>query len=480
MNNALVTQSAPYSQEAEESVLGSVQANPAAFLAVVQFMQAEMFFFFRHGYIWQAMLRLHERNQPIDYLLLMQELKDMGWLEEIGGPAYLTYLVNVTPDSTLAELYGRLVERAWIRRRLMITADEIKALALNEELTIETVTTDAETKLYSVTHYSQVQHTFTAREVMHSFFDRMEAGREGQVFGIPSGYRDLDDLLGGFQKGTVNIIGGRPGMGKSALLLCLLLNMTRLGVRVALFSMEMPRDQVGMRLTAIESGISTTRLMQPEKMSAAEYHRAVEATSRLDDLSYTFDDSVNLQPATLRAKIRSQMLHNGVDVVMLDYAQLMSGGTKYRNDSNRVAELSFISKALTEIAKELNVSIIAAAQLSRAVEQRQSKRPVLADLRETGSWEQDAYTVIFPYRDVLYNEATEFPNQADLIVAKNRNGPTGTISLYYDKSVTRFADAATRRVFLDDDALPKRDRTIPFSRASGGSHVSMSQPEEKD
>lgn len=481
MNNALGTQSAPYSQEAEESVLGALLVNPEMLIIVVVFLKYEDFFFIRHAYVYQAMLNLFERNEPIDYTTLIVELQHLGWLEEIGGPAYITYLINNTPTSVYAEVYGRLVERAAVRRRLMMAADEIKALALNEELTREAVELETRTKVDIVFEGGEVDEIVSAGDLAHEFLDELESD---DSMALPTGFRDLDELLaGGFRKRTVNIIGGRPGMGKTAFLLCIARNMTGIyDLPFGFFSFEMDSQQVMKRLVSMETGIPTTRIDDKRKLRSHEISRILEVVERLSKLPLYVDKSATLDPVTLKAKVRRMQRLYGVQVVGLDYIQLMNGGVKFARSDNPTAELTYISNELRKMAKTLNIPILAAAQLNRNLEHRQDKRPILADLKESGSLEQDAYTVIFPYRDVVHNEATEFPNQADIILAKHRNGPTGTTSLYFDKSITKFTDAATRRIDLDDDGPPppKREKTIQFSKASGGSHAHLSQPEEKD
>lgn len=448
MTNPTLTD-APYSQEAEEAVIGAVLINPNAFLTVASFLKADDFFFLRHSYIWQAMQRIHERREPIDLIPLSGELEAMGALKEIGGMAYLTQLMSSTPTSVHAEVYGRLVERAAIRRRLMRAADEIKALALDEQLSIESVTADAETRLFDVTERQLKREFVSMSDAINDYFDRIEHLMQNQhiSMGLPSGFRDLDVLLGGFQKSDLLIFAGRPGMGKTSFLLSTAVNAARIGGRVAIFTMEMGVEQLIQRMISMETGISTQQL-RLGKLSPQEYSRFVEAAGRVSRFPIFIDDTPALNPIQMRTKCRRLQHEHGVDLVIVDYMQLMNAGGQYQN--NRVQEISYISRALKELARELNIPIFSAAQLSRAVEQRQDKRPVLSDLRESGSIEQDSDIVMFLYRDVVYNEATEFPNQADVIVAKHRNGPTGTISLYFEKSITKFIDGAVRRVDLSD------------------------------
>ncbi len=440
---------APFSQEAEEAVIGAVLINPNSFLTVASFLKQEDFFLLRHSYIWQAMTQLHDRREAIDTITLPQELQGMGYLNEIGGPAYLMQLMANTPTSVHAEFYGRIVERTAIRRRLMATADEIRALATQEDLTVEKVVGEAEAKLFSVTQRQTRNDFVTMNEAVHDYFDRIEhlMQSDQSAMGTPSGYRDLDALLGGFQRSDLLIFAGRPGMGKTSFMLSTAVNMARLNVRVAIFTMEMGVDQLTQRMISMETGISTQKLRRGE-LNQQEYTRFVEAAGRVSRFPIFIDDTPALNPMQMRTKCRRLRHEFGIDIIFVDYLQLMNAGGNYQN--NRVQEISFISRALKELARELNVPVFSAAQLSRAVEQRQDKRPVLSDLRESGSIEQDADIVMFLYRDSVYNEATEFPNQADVLVAKHRNGPTGVISLYFEQSLTKFLDGVTRHVDLGD------------------------------
>jgi replicative DNA helicase len=863
--NGWGSQAIPYSQEAEEAVIGAILVNPVAYYGVASFLNADDFFILRHKYIWQGLQRLAERNEPIDYLTLTQELRDLDKLAEIGGPAYLTQLINSTPTSIHAEVYGRLVERAATRRRLMAASDEIKALALNEELTIEQVINESETRLFDVTERQLTKELIPMREAISLYFDRIEhlMYDQGAALGIPTGFKDLDKLLGGLQKSDLLLFAGRPGMGKcvttgtliptehglvpieslkpdnvsgisddedgiyyplaigvqtpagmkqtsyfydsglkptlrittragyslagthvhpvlvlsqtgekvwkplselecgdyaaiqrheptwgnvtvlpdfkfdfyksgftsrpqlpthmdtelayilgllagdggltrknyvtissadseiletfydwtrsiglsaqhnknydhkvgstvlnawlaniglsgysyekevpitilcaprdcvraflqglfdtdahaelqngyvqfvstseklarqvhnlllqfgvvskltfkrnkyrggwliritgnaarafyenvgfrlarkqerrkllpeksnsnldvipylpttkahfgkrshypkyfrgikspsyaalrqialyasevedllepefywdeitsiqdsgvqhcydltipdghsfvangivnhnTSFMLSAALNMARLGARIAIFSMEMGVEQIVQRIVSMEAAINSQNL-RTGQISQQEWARFVQAAGNLSNFRIYIDDSPAMSPLQMRTKCMRMAREHGIDLIIVDYVQLMNAGGSYEN--NRVQEISYISRNMKEMARELNVPVMSAAQLSRAVEQRQDKRPQLSDLRESGSLEQDADVVMFLYRDEVYNEATEFPNQADIIIAKHRNGPTGTISLYFEKTLTRFMNAAERSVDL--------------------------------
>jgi replicative DNA helicase len=436
----------PFSQEAEEAVLGSVLIDPDTFLSVAAFLQPDDFYVLRHQYIWEALQRISERNERADFVTVQEELRTMSRLNDIGGAGYLLGLINNTPTSQHIEIYGRLVERAAIRRRLLHAADEIKALALQEDLAIEKVISDVETRLFNVTERSTRHDLTPMREAIDDYFERIEYLMQNPdaPLGLPTGFRDLDKLLGGLQRSDLLIFAGRPGMGKTSFLLSIAMNAAKLGARIAIFTMEMGTDQIVQRFMSMETGINS-QLLRSGQLSQQEWSRFVQAVGRLSNLRVFIDDTPAMNPIEMRTKCRRMMHEQGLDLVIVDYLQLMSAGA-YEN--NRVQEISFISRSLKEMARELDVPVFSAAQLSRAVEQRQDKRPVLSDLRESGSLEQDADIVAFLYRDVVYNEATENPNRADVIVAKHRNGPTDTISLHFERSLTKFIDAHTQTVDL--------------------------------
>lgn len=442
-------QGAPYSQEAEEAVIGSVLVNPAVFVSVAAFLDPEDFFLLRHNYIWKAMGRLNGRGEHIDYLTLAEELENMNILDEVGGRGYLIQLMNSTPTSVYAEVYGRLVERTAIRRRLLTAADEIKGLALDEELNIESVISESEAKLFSVSE-TQTRRDFVPMwDALSAYYDHMEEmlQNRGMALGVPTGFRDLDHLLGGFQRSDLLVFAGRPGMGKTSFLLTVAMNAARIGKSVAIFTMEMGVEQMVQRMVSMETSINVQKLRLAD-LTAQETTRFVEVVGRISSYPIFIDDTPSMSPMEMRTKCRRLQHEHGLDLVMIDYMQLMNAGRGFEN--NRVQEISYISRSLKELARELNIPVISAAQLSRAVEQRQDKRPVLSDLRESGSIEQDADIVMFLYRDDVYNEATEFPNQADVIVSKHRNGPTGTISLFFEKQLTKFVDANFRPVDLSN------------------------------
>jgi len=383
MEQTFLNQYIPYSQEAEEAVIGAVLVNKASFYGVASFLTAEDFFILRHQHIWQAMVNLNLRGDEIDYITVVQELKNADRLDEIGGPAYITQLINNTPTSIHAEVYGRLVERAAIRRRLLAAADRIKLLALDEEMTVERVMDEAESELFGVSERQLARELVPMREALSQYYDHIEGLMQasGEPLGLPTGFKDLDKLLGGLQRSDLLVFAGRPGMGKSSFLLSVALNLARLGRRIAIFTMEMGVDQIVQRMVSMEAAINSQKL-RLGNLSQQEWVKFVQVVDNLSHFHVFIDDTPAMTPLQMRSKCFRLAREHGIDLVILDYMQLMNSGGSYEN--NRVQEISYISRSMKELARELNVPILSAAQLSRAVEQRQDKRPVLSDLRESG------------------------------------------------------------------------------------------------
>lgn len=437
----------PYSQEAEEATLGAVIVNPLCYYDIAHFLKAEDFFILRHRYLWEAIQSLMEKGEPVDYLTVSEKLKDSNRLTEIGGPAYITQLINNTPSSVHGEVYARLVERTAIRRQLMAFTDEGRALALNEEITVSDVIAELETKFMEVTSRVIGDSTKTLGQSVSDFYDRVDVllNAKDKVVGITTGLKDLDYMLKGLGEQSFTLLGGRPGMGKSSASLTFALNMAKRGIRVAYFTLEMSVEEMTSRIIAMETGINTQKF-KTGNMSAVEITAFTKASSDLQNLPLFIDDTVTWTPQQLKAKCTSMRRRNGIQIIFIDHVGLMNGGGRYKD--NKVAESSFISVSLKGIARSLKVPVFGDIQLNRELEKRSDKRPQLSDLRETGAWEQDADNVIFMYRDEMYNEATEFPNQVDFIIAKQRNGPIGTVSAFFEKTTTAIKNSAVRTVDL--------------------------------
>jgi len=433
----------PHNREAEEAVVGAVLINPEAYYDLAQFLQADDFYIVRHRWIWEAFTRLHEKRIPLDFLTVSEELESAGQLAEIGGPAYLTALLNQVPTSLHAEAYGRMVEADAIRRRMLTAANQIATLAYNERESVENIIEESEKSIFTVSERRLRHDVLPIRQVMSEYFDRIgdlakrrQLGEE--IFGVPTGFSDLDRLLSGMQPSDLLIIAGRPGQGKSAFLLSVALHVALTSKKhVAIFSLEMSNEQVAQRLIAQQTGIDSQRLRNGDLEGEWElFSHAIEV---LSDTHIYLDDTPAITPLALRTKCRRLHMEYSLDLIILDYIQLMSSDTR---TENRVQEVSYISRNLKALARELNVPVLAAAQLSRAVEQRTTKEPQLSDLRESGSLEQDADIVMFLFKPEEYEQDESKKNLIDIKLSKHRNGPVGKITLVFRDKLAKFESMA--------------------------------------
>jgi len=430
----------PQNVEAEEAVLGALLIDPDAIIRVATFLRPEDFYREKHGWIYDSALALHERREPIDLLTVCDELDRREQLDEVGGPAFITALVNAVPTSIHAEYYARIVERTATRRRLIEAAGQIAALAYQEADDVDEVVDRAEQVLFGVSERRISRELVPIKQVLSDYYDRIEylTRHRGEFIGIPTGFERIDKLLGGLQRSDMIILAARPSVGKTSLALGFAHNAAKKhGRRVAFFSLEMSNEQVVQRLIAAETGIDAQRLRRGE-IEPDEWGRFMKAASDLSETFFFIDDTPGVSALELRTKARRLHAEIGIDLIVVDYLQLMRGD--FRSE-NRVQEIASISRALKGLARELNVPVLALSQLSRSVESRTDKHPILSDLRESGALEQDADVVMFIYRDEMYNENTEWPNIADVIVSKHRNGPTGTVQLYFRKELAQFLEA---------------------------------------
>jgi replicative DNA helicase len=439
---ATAAQAQPHNRQAEEAVLGAVLINPEAYFDVASFLQGDDFYIVRNRWIWEAFTHLHERRSPIDFLTVSSELEQQNQLAEVGGPAYLMSLINQTPTSFHAEAYGKIIEENSIRRRMLISANEVARLALDQQSSVETIMDEAEKSIFGVSERRARTDLQPIQTVLSEVYDRVDqlSRRDEEIYGVPTGLVDVDRLLGGLQKSDLLIIAGRPGMGKTGFLLSVAKNAAqKYKKHVAFFSLEMSNEQLVQRLIAQETGIDSQRL-RSGKLNEDEWPLFTHAIEVLSDTHIFLDDTPAITPLQLRTKCRRLHLEYQLDLVLVDYLQLMSSDTR---TENRVQEVSFISRNMKVLARELNIPVMAAAQLSRAVEQRADKKPVLSDLRESGSLEQDADIVMFIHRPDAMEKDSPRANIAEIIVAKHRNGPTHPgIELVFLSNLARFDNAA--------------------------------------
>ncbi len=439
----------PHSLEAEEAILGSLLIDPDAIFEVASFLRPEAFYRSKNRRIYEAIISLNENSTPIDLLTLNDELRRREQLEEVGGEGYLISLINAVPTSVNARSYGRLVEATALRRRMINAAGTIAELAYSEAENIEVVIDKAERALFSISETRTTRDLTPVKQIASDYYDRILELKEldTDVIGVPTGYIDLDRLLGGLNKSDLIILASRPGMGKTSLQIGIALTAAlRHSKRIAMFNLEMSGEQLVQRMIAAETKIDSQRLRRG-KLHEHEWPLFTEAIGRLSETRIFIDDTPSVTPLQLHTKCRRLHAEHGLDLIMIDYLQLMQGSTSF--GGNRVQEISEISRSLKGLARELDVPVLAAAQLSRAVEQRQDKHPLLSDLRDSGSIEQDADIVMFIYRDEYYNaDTTERPGIAEIQIAKHRNGPTGTIDLYWHAQLASFRNLSHQEIEL--------------------------------
>ena len=431
----------PQNIEAECGVLGSIIIDPEAIVQVSDFLHADDFYRDAHHTIFEVILQLYEEHEPADFITICDELERRNRLEEVGGASYITSLINQVPTSGNVEFYARIVERTAILRRLIHAAGQIAAIAY-EEGDADIALDKAEQLIFNISQRHARSDFTHMRDVLAEYMNKLDKlhERRGTIVGVPTGFTDLDRITGGLQKSDLIVLAARPGIGKSSLALSLAHNAAlKYYTSIAVFSLEMSKDQLAQRLLSMDAGIDQQRL-RTGIIEEDEWDRIVYAMDTLSESNIWIDDTAGISTMEMRSKARRLQAEHGIDLIIVDYLQLMQATIGGKRNENRVQEISEISRSLKGLARELNVPVLALAQLSRAVESRQSKVPQLSDLRESGSIEQDSDIVMFIYRDDLYNQESERKNIADIIIAKHRNGPIGEISLYFQASQTRFRD----------------------------------------
>ncbi len=433
----------PQNLEAEESVLGAMLLSPGAIGAVSEILDAGDYYRESHARIYLAAVGLYARGEPVDAITLVDELEERGELEEVGGRSRIHELAALVPATANASHYARIVREMATLRGLIRTGAEIARLGWERPGPTEELVDRAEQVLFELSQ-SRVTSEFShIEELLKDSFERITALYEAgaDVTGVASGFRDLDRLTSGFQPGNLVIVAARPSMGKSALGLCIAANLAvRHEVPVALFTLEMSKAEVTQRLMCSEAKVESQRL-RTGKLAAEDWPRLTAACDKLAKAPVYVDDTGSITMMEIRAKARRlKSREPNLGLIVVDYLQLMTSGSTVEN---RVQEVSQISRNLKVLARDLDVPILAMSQLSRAVEQRHDKRPILSDLRESGSIEQDADLVLFIYRDEYYNEDSDQQGLAEIHLAKHRNGPTDSIKLSFLKRYAKFADLAS-------------------------------------
>ncbi len=442
----------PNDNDAEEAVIGSLLIDGASIFQVADFLQASDFYFEQNRLLYDAAMALYQRDEAIDQVTLAQELSRTGKLETCGGAARLSYLISVCPTSLDIEHYARIVYRLSVMRQLITAGDRISAIGYESAPDVEESLAKAEGILFRLRRGGAVNDLTHIREVLDKYFEVAPPSSEERPEQLPfvlSGFAGLDEFLNGFQRSDLIIIAGRPSMGKTSLALNIARNAAvEHRATVALFSLEMSRDSLVTRLVSSESGVNARRIRFGEHKTEEEERKVMEATGVLSEAPVYVDDTPMIRMAEMRSKALRLNYERGIDLVILDYLQLMQGEGTSRGE-NRVQEISLISRSLKALAREIDAPVIGVSQLSRAVEWRASHEPQLSDLRESGSIEQDADVVLFIYRDEYYYKSEEewiaahpdreYPREeADVIIAKHRNGPTGRVKMRFRHNLAKF------------------------------------------
>lgn len=436
----------PQNLDAEMSLLGAVLIDEEVIADASELVSAKDFYDKRHQMIFAAMMRLYEHHKPVDLLTLTEELKKKDQLEAVGGSAFLTELTNYVPTAAHASAYAELVSQKAIRRRLIRASAEISEMGFDEETTTQELLEKAEAELFSVSDQSLKQDLVSIESILTESFDRIEElhRNKGQLRGIRTGYRDLDNMTAGLQRSDLIILAARPAMGKTTLVTNLAYNVATIAkLPVLFFSLEMSKEQLIDRMLADASGVDSWNI-RTGNLSDDDFSKISEAMGEMAEAPIFIDDTPGLSVLEMRTKARRAAHDQPLGLVIVDYLQLMQSTTNYAG--NRVQEIGEISRGLKLIARELNVPLIALSQLSRAVESRTPPIPQLSDLRESGSIEQDADIVSFIYRPGYYEpDNPDVKNITDLIIAKHRNGPVGKVQLYFHPERLRFMSLDKRR-----------------------------------
>lgn len=429
----------PQNLDAEMSLLGAILIDDEVMADVSDKVHAIDFYDKRHKTVFDAMLRLYEKHQPVDLLTLSDELQKRSELEIVGGSSYLTELTNYVPTSAHSEAYAEMIAQKAVRRRLIKASADISLLGYQEDRGVQELLERAEAELFSVSDASLKQDLVSLEQILTESFDRMEELHrdKGKLRGIRTGWRDLDNMTAGLQRSDLVVVAARPAMGKTTLVTNLAYNVaTKENQSVLFFSLEMSKEQLVDRMLADAAGVDAWNI-RTGNLNDEDFEKISHAMGEMAEAPVYIDDTPGLTVLEMRTKARRQSHTQPLGLIIVDYLQLMQGSGR-TGDGNRVQEVSEISRGLKLIARELNVPVVALSQLSRSVESRSPQIPQLSDLRESGSIEQDADIVAFIYREQYYNPDTDRQNITDLILAKHRNGPVGRVELYFHPERLRF------------------------------------------
>ncbi len=431
----------PQNLEAEASLIGSILIEKDAIIKVADIVSTEDFYVDRNAIVFSAILDLYEQRQPLDLLTLANRLREVGELDRIGGSSYLAELTSAVPTAAHVEQYARIVAHKATLRRLIGAAGSITNLGYDENTPLEHLLDKAEQTIFDVSQKNLKQNFIPINSILADSFDRLNElhSNSGKLRGIPTGFRDLDEKLAGLQNSDLLILAARPSMGKTTFVMNIAHHVAaREGIPVGFFSLEVSKEQIIDQLLAIESGVDSWKLRTGE-LSDEDFPKINEAMAELSEAPLYIDDSAMTNVMEMRTKARRLQAEHGLGLIVIDYLQLISGSSRSSSDG-RQQEVSDISRGLKGLARELNVPVIALSQLSRAVESRNPPTPQLADLRDSGSIEQDADVVMFIYREDYYDKQSEREHVTDILIKKHRNGPTGDIELYFHPEQRRFTN----------------------------------------
>ncbi|MEK5330589.1 MULTISPECIES: replicative DNA helicase [Bacillati] len=438
MNEPMIDRVPPHNREAEQSVIGAIFLEPQALITASEILLADDFYQNAHKKIFETMLRLSDLGKAIDVVTVTEELSAKKEIEDVGGLSYLLELANAVPTAANVAHYAKIVEEKALLRRLIRVATKIVEDGYTREDEVEALLGEAEKKMMEVANRKNAGDFKHVKDVLVETFDNIEQlqSRKGDVTGIPTGFRDLDHITAGFQRNDLIIVAARPSVGKTAFALNVAQSVAvQARENVAIFSLEMGAEQLIMRMLCAEGNIDA-QVLRTGALTTEDWGKLTMAMGSLSNSGIFIDDTPGVRINEIRAKCRRLAQEHGLGMILIDYLQLIQGSGK--PGENRQQEVSEISRSLKQLARELKVPVIALSQLSRGVEQRQDKRPMMSDLRESGSIEQDADIVAFLYRDDYYDKESESKNMIEIIIAKQRNGPTGTVTLAFKKEFNKF------------------------------------------
>ncbi|MBS4212417.1 MULTISPECIES: replicative DNA helicase [Neobacillus] len=444
MNDLFADRMPPQNIEAEQAVLGAIFLEPSSLTMASEILIPEDFYRAAHQKIFNVMLKLNDEGKAVDLVTVTEELAAAKLIEDIGGVSYLSELAGAVPTAANIEYYARIVEEKSLLRRLIRTATNIATDGYTREDEVESLLSEAEKSIMEVAQRKNAGAFHDIKDVLVRTYDNIEEmhKRVGEITGLETGFVELDKMTAGFQRNDLIIVGARPSVGKTAFALNIAQNVAKkTGENIAIFSLEMGAEQLVMRLLCAEGNIDAQRL-RTGSLTEEDWGKLTMAMGSLSNTGIYIDDTPGVRVGDIRSKCRRLKQEHGLGMILIDYLQLILGSG--RSGENRQQEVSEISRSLKQLARELQVPVIALSQLSRGVEQRQDKRPMMSDIRESGSIEQDADIVAFLYRDDYYDKESENKNIIEIIIAKQRNGPTGTVSLAFVKEYNKFVNLETR------------------------------------